>query len=101
MDSQTIRTALGKLQVDPDSQDDWDQLRQQVKAPAGDLGTDELLRLLDAAREQHQTRGEWDAVRNLLEIAAAVADGTPREVEFLRAHARVLIEELLDDDGAA
>lgn len=101
MDSQTIRTALGKLQVDPDSQDDWDQLRQQVATPGGDLGTDELLRLLDAAREQHQARGEWDAVRNLLEIAAVVAEGTPREVELLRAHARVLIEELLDDDGAA
>ncbi|HWO13692.1 MAG TPA: hypothetical protein VNN80_29520, partial [Polyangiaceae bacterium] len=40
-------------------------------------------------------------MRNLLEIAASVAEGTPREVELLRAHARVLIEELLDDDGAA
>lgn len=101
MDSQTVRAALGKLQVDPDSKDDWATLRQQAKVPAGDLPIDEFLRLLDAAREQHQARGEWEAVRSLLEIAVPLTEGTQREIELLRTHARVLIEELLDDDGAA
>src|SRR5690606_5567350 len=101
MDSQTVRRALGKLQVDPDSSEDWDELRQQTKALDGDLSHEELLRLLDAAREQHRARGEYDAVRTLLEIASGLVEGTPREAELVREHARVLIEELLDDDGAA
>src|SRR6185369_6674775 len=73
MDSQTIRTALGTLQAIPDSNEAWTALRNAAKASGGDLSTDELLRLLDSARE----------------------------AEALTAQAKVLGNEMFDDDGAA
>lgn len=100
MDSQTLREALGKLQVDPDSQEDWDTLYQQIAEEEGDLSRDEALRLFDAAKNEHAQRGEYDAVRQLLEICAKMVEGEAEEADFLRQHAGVLIDELLDDDGA-
>jgi hypothetical protein len=100
MHSQTLREALGKLQVDPDSQEDWDTLYQQIAEEGGDLSREEALHLLDAAKAEHAHRGEHDAVRQLLEICAKMVEGEPAEAVFLREHARVLIDELLDDDGA-
>jgi golgin subfamily B member 1 len=101
MDSQTIRTALGTLQAIPDSDEAWTALRESAKASGGDLSTDELLRLLDSARDKHAGRGEWSAVAGLLDIAASVAQGTPREAEVLTEQAKVLTNEMFDDDGAA
>src|SRR5882724_6007157 len=101
MDSQTIRTALGTLQAIPDSDEAWTALRASAKESGGDLSTDELLRLLDSARDKHATRGEWSAVAGLLEIAAHAAEGTPREAEIVSEHAKVLSGEMFDDDGAA
>ncbi len=101
MDSQTIRTALGHLQDNPDSADAWQQLREQAAAESdGDLTTPELLHLLEAARQRHGERGEWDAVAALLEIAVQAATDTPDELPLLREQAGVLDEQLLDEDGA-
>jgi len=100
MDSQTIRTALGTLQAIPDSNEAWTALRDAAKASGGDLSTDELLRLLDAARDKHESRGEWAAVAGILDVASQVAENTPREAEALSAQAKVLGGEMFDDDGA-
>jgi len=101
MDSQTIRTALGTLQAIPDSNEAWTALRDAAKASGGDLSTDELLRLLDSARDKHESRGEWAAVAGILDIASQVTENTPREAEALTAQAKVLGNEMFDDDGAA
>jgi len=101
MDSQTIRTALGTLQAIPDSNEAWTALRDAAKASGGDLSTDELMRLLDSARDRHESRGEWAAVAGILDIASQVVENTPREAEALSAQAKVLGGEMFDDDGAA
>jgi golgin subfamily B member 1 len=101
MDSQTIRTALGTLQAIPDSNEAWTALRDAAKASGGDLSTDELLRLLDAARDKHESRGEWAAVAGILDVASQATENTPREAEALSAQAKVLGVEMFDDDGAA
>ena len=54
MDSQTIRTALGKLQAEPGSKEAWESLQSSVKQAGGDLSPEELARLLDSAREKRQ-----------------------------------------------
>ena len=101
MDSQTIRTALGTLQAIPDSNEAWTALRDAAKASGGDLSTEELLRLLDSARDKHESRGEWAAVAGILDVASQVTENTPREAEALSAQAKVLGGEMFDDDGAA
>ncbi len=101
MDSQTIRTALGTLQAIPDSAEAWAALRGSSRERGGDLSTDELLRLLEAAGDKHVARGEWNAVAGLLDVAAQVAEGTPREAEIVSEQAKVLLNETFDDDGAA
>jgi hypothetical protein len=65
MDSQTIRTALGKLQAEPGSKEAWESLQSSAKQAGGDLSSDELARLLDSAREKHAERGEWTAAAKL------------------------------------
>ncbi|HEY3493962.1 MAG TPA: tetratricopeptide repeat protein, partial [Polyangiaceae bacterium] len=101
MESQTIRSVLGKLQREPDSDEAWSALSENVKEPGGDLTQEELLRLLLAARERHAARGESEAVARLLEVAVAQAKGTPDEAELLREQARVLHYDLFDDEAAA
>jgi len=100
MDSQTIRTALGRLQGEPDSGDAWSSLSESVRASGGDLSLEELVRLVAAARERHAGRGEWDAVARLLEVVVAAANGTPLEVDLLREQARVEKNERYDDEAA-
>lgn len=101
MDSQTIRTALGKLQAEPGSKQAWESLQAAVKEEGGELSKEELARLLDAAREKHAERGEWLAAGRLLELAVALAQGTPREAELVREQAKLLAEQLFDEDGSA
>ncbi|HTQ07025.1 MAG TPA: tetratricopeptide repeat protein [Polyangiaceae bacterium] len=101
MDSQTIRTVLGKLQGEPDTEASWSALRSAVKQDGGDLSSDELQRLLVAARERHAARGEWEAVAQLLDIAVATAAGGPGEIAVLREQAEVLKDRLYDDESAA
>src|SRR5688572_4810303 len=100
MDSQTIRTALGKLQGEPYSEEAWSALFESVNSGGGDLALEELQRLLAVARERHAGRGEWDAVARLLEAAVGAAKETPLEAELLREQARVLKNELYDDEAA-
>ena len=99
MSAKTIKSALGLLQDDPDNGGAWSDLRAAV-GDAGDMGPDELAKLLDAARRAHQGRREIEAVARLLRIEVDAAKGTPREVDLLQELARVLDEELLDDAAA-
>jgi tetratricopeptide (TPR) repeat protein len=99
MSAKTIKSALGLLQDDPDNTGAWSDLRAVV-GDAGDMGPDELAKLLDAARRAHKGRREIEPVAGLLRIEVDSAKGTPREAELLQELARVLDEELLDDGGA-
>jgi golgin subfamily B member 1 len=101
MQSQTIRTALGQLQNDPDSPNAWQTLKQALESPERELSTADLLRLLDAARDKHRERGEWDAVASLLELETLVARGMPEEPQLVTEQARVLRDELFDEARAA
>lgn len=101
MHSQEIRRALGKLQVEPDAEQAWATLTSEITTDGGDLSREDLVRLLDAAREEHARRGEWHAVARLLEVSVKVAEQTPHEADLVAAQARVLAEELYDDEGAA
>ena len=101
MHSQEIRRALGKLQVEPDAEQAWSTLTSEIKTNDGDLSHEELVRLLDAAREEHARRGEWHAAARLLEVLVKVAEGTPREADLIAKQARVLAEELYDDEAAS
>jgi tetratricopeptide (TPR) repeat protein len=101
MDSREIRTALGKLQAEPDAEQAWQALTAAAADKSGDLSSADFIELLEAASGEHAKRGEWPAVSRLLELAVAAARDTEREPELLAAQAKVLSEELYDDDGAA
>jgi tetratricopeptide (TPR) repeat protein len=101
MDSQTIRTELGKLQGEPDAEASWQALAKAAESRGGDLADDEFLHLVSAARQRHAARGEWQAVDRLLAIAGKTAEGLPEELELLRERARVLQVELFADESAA
>lgn len=96
MDSNTIRTALGQLQDDPDSVDAWGALREALKQPDGDLERDELMRLLSAARQRHEERGEWRAAATLLEHAVDHADSG--KVDLLRELAALQQDRLFSEE---
>lgn len=100
MDSREIRTALGKLQAEPDTEEAWAALKAAAASEGGDLSREECLALFEAAREEHARRGEWFAVARLLEIATSLAAGTEQEADLVALHAKVLSDELYDDDGA-
>src|SRR5580700_2091018 len=99
MSAKSIKSALGLLQDDPDNQDAWSALRQEVGGAHG-MGQDELTSLLEAARRAYEVRREYEAVARLLEIELVVARGTEREAPLLAERARVYDEELLDDTSA-
>lgn len=107
--AKTIRSALGVLQEEPDDAVVWDQLRGAIgftraedgpgRVDSGEVPRETLVELLSAARAAHEARCEFEAVAHLLEIEVALADGDAR-VARLRELAKVLDEELLDDEGA-
>src|SRR5271166_390559 len=99
MSAKTIKSALGRLQDDPDLGQAWQQLRDELSSDPG-MSREDLARLLEAARRAHDGRREADAVAKLLEIEVDAARGTAREGDLLAELARVLDEELLDDTGA-
>ena len=97
MSEQTIRRALGKLQDDPDNEAAWTELQDAATDPnASGMGQDALLDLLEAARREHASRREDEAVAKLLELETLIASGTKREVELQAELARHL-NEVLDD----
>jgi tetratricopeptide (TPR) repeat protein len=97
MDSQTIRTALGLLQHNPEDEQAWKSLKEGAGAPGGELPPEESLGLFDAACEEHRSNGEWDAVAGLLGVELEVAKGTDREPELCKEYALVLHDELLEE----
>src|SRR5688500_20339728 len=98
MQLQTIRTALGQLQSDPEQPRAWKSLDEALSGESGDL--DESLRLLSTARQEHLKRREWDAVARLLGSEARLTLGSDREIERLRLEAKVLRENLLEENAA-
>jgi tetratricopeptide (TPR) repeat protein len=98
MQQQTIRTALGQLQSDPEEPRAWQSLDEAVTLENGDL--EEALRLLSAARQEHLKRREWDAVARLLATEVQLSSGSERELERLRLEAKVLRDNLLDEGRA-
>lgn len=102
MTASTIRSALGVLQDDPESEQAWRDLAAGVRqddARQGDAGA-ATAALLDSARRAHDGRREFDAVAKLLEIEVGLAKGSDREATLLAELARVLDEEVLDDAEA-
>jgi tetratricopeptide (TPR) repeat protein len=101
MSAKTIKSALGLLQDDPDNAKAWEALRGEVSDPG--MSAEELAKLLEAARRAHEGRREHEAVAKMLGIEVEVAhrarDGE-READLQAELARVLDEELLDDEGA-
>jgi tetratricopeptide (TPR) repeat protein len=100
MDSQTIRTALGELQEDPDRKEAWQSLTEALRAPGGDLAKADALRLFARARRAHQSRSEVEAVASLLALEVSIAAGTSDEAALAVEQARVLRDELFDEEGA-
>jgi len=99
MTEKTIKSALGLLQDDSDNPQVWEQLRQEVGRDPG-MSQGDLARLLEAARRAHDARREYEAVAEMLAVESLAAAGTPQEAELLGELARVLDEELLDDERA-
>jgi len=100
MDAQTVRTALGTLQTNPDAAEAWESLRAGLSPGDGDLDPANALRLMQAARERHDSRGEAEAVARLLEFSIELSAGTTEEPLLLRELSRVLLEDLFDSVGA-
>ena len=98
MSAKKIRSALGLLQDDPDNDKAWQDLGDVVRGGDVGMNAEELAKLLEAARRAYEMRREYDAVARMLAVEAALASGTPREAELQAELARVLDEELLDDE---
>ncbi len=106
MTANTIRNALGVLQDEPDNEQAWSDLRETLgytsdegTVDPGELGPAALAQLLEAARQAHEMRREYEAVAELLEIESALASGD-REAELVSELATVRDDILLDDAGA-
>ncbi len=98
MQLQTIRTALGQLQSDPEQPRAWKSLDDALSGEGQDR--DESLRLLSSARQEHLKRREWDAVARLLGTEARLTLGSDRELDRLRLEAKILRENLLEEGAA-
>src|SRR5260370_13304308 len=64
------------------------------------MGVAELIKLLEAARRAHEARRAYEAVARVLGVEAEASKGDAHEAEVLAELARVLEEELLDDEKA-
>ncbi len=109
MTANTIRTALGVLQDEPDNDQAWTDLREalgytpeQGTVDPGELSPEDLGQLLEAARQAHEMRREYEAVADLLEIEAALASriSPEREAELVAELATIEDDILHDDAGA-
>jgi tetratricopeptide (TPR) repeat protein len=114
MTANTIRNALGVLQDEPDNDQAWSDLRaalgyspsgvngEEGTVETGELGLEELAQLLEAARQAHEMRREYEAVADLLAIEAALAKrlGGEREADLVAALASIRDDILHDDAGA-
>jgi len=100
MSSQKIRNALGLLQDDAENEAAWLDLQDAITAPDVGMSDEELVDLLGAARREHETRREWQAVANLLEYEISQCQGSSQEATRQAELARVLEDELIEDDRA-
>lgn len=100
MDAQTVRTALGALQGDPNNSAAWDELTRTLAEPGGDLSLDEAEELFTAARDRHRVRGEFEAVARLCALSADLGRGTARAPKALEEQARVLYFDLYEGKKA-
>lgn len=95
MDAQTVRTALGTLQGNPDSKEAWENLKRAIEATTGDLDASQAEELLISARARHRLRGEASAVYELLELSASLLAGTPECAEIRKEQIVLLQSDLL------
>ncbi len=100
MDADTIRTALGELQVNPESTEAWSTLETATLAIDRERDLPELLRLVGAARDRHQERGEWEAVAALLLLESRVVTDKTQAIGIISELARVQQDELMQQDAA-
>lgn len=100
MDGQTVRTALGTIQINPSAEEAWQNLHDEVLEGGGDLSTEDALTLLHAARDRHAARGESEAVARLLELAARLEPDAEQRVSALIELAQVLAQELFSGSRA-
>ncbi|MFO0660378.1 MAG: tetratricopeptide repeat protein [Polyangiaceae bacterium] len=100
MSAQTIRTALGQLQDDPDLEQAWHDLEDAITASNAGIDPTEISAFLAEARRQHASRREWDAVARLLDLEVLLASGSPTEPVLQAELARVFEDELLDVENA-
>lgn len=96
----TVANCLGMLQEDPLDSTWVDQLREALTNGQAAEATDSL-RLIEAARGEHERRGEYLAAGWLMEVEShLVADDPHFQVVLLKELARVRRDELMDDAGA-
>ena len=108
MTANPIRHALGVLQDEPDNENAWSDLRDALgytsdaaTVSPGELGAEDLARLLEAARQSHEMRREYEAVADLLEIEAALAKGNPDREAALVLQLASLRDDVIHDDAGA
>lgn len=97
----TVSHLLGALQEDPDNPAIIADLREAVASGDPKRTGEAPMRLVRAAREQHELRSEHGAAAALLMLEAERTEGDPdtRAALLVRA-GRLQREELLDDEAA-
>ena len=107
MTANTIRNALGVLQDEPDNDQAWSELRETLgytseegTVDPGELGPAELAQLLEAARQAHEMRREYEAVARAPRDRERARDAANARRSSSTELARVRDDILLDDAGA-
>ncbi len=101
MASLTVSNYLGMLQDDPENRESFEGLRDVLASGDPALLGDQPMRLLEAARHEHEKHGETQAVAWLIELESSHSDDDPRfQAALCKELGRIKHEELLDDAGA-
>lgn len=97
----TLSNHLGLLQDDPDDVKARDALLLAFAGGDKSVLGDDPLRMLEAARQAHEARGESSAAALLLELEIPLVASDPdRAAQKWKALARLRHDDLLDDEGA-
>ncbi|MEO0324413.1 MAG: hypothetical protein AAF447_15740 [Myxococcota bacterium] len=101
MASLTIANYLGTLQADPENTGAVDGIREAIASGDPARLGERPLRLLEAARHEHEKRAELEAVARLIELELLLTeDDGPFQVTLLKELGRLRRDELMDDAGA-
>ena len=101
MASLTVSNYLAMLQDDPENRESFEGLRDALASGDPARVGDQPMRLLEAARHQHEKHGETQAVAWLIELECLHDDDDPRfQSALYKELGRLKHEELLDDAGA-